>query len=81
MSLNLHLETSRNTDILVFRTNLRDKGDVARIAPVLRSERRIHLWTVDLADIDKVLRIEAEELTTGQVNRILRQQGFECEEL
>jgi hypothetical protein len=81
MNSNLRSETCGNAEILVFRTNLRDKKDVARIAPVLRSEGRIHLWTVDLADIDKVLRIEAEELTTGQVSLILRQQGFECEEL
>jgi len=34
---------------------------------LLSAEEKIHCWNVDLGDIDKVLRIEAEELTTGQV--------------
>jgi hypothetical protein len=68
-------------DILIFRTNIRDKKDLARIAPFLRSEQRIRYWTVDLGDIDKVLRIESEQLTIGQVSRLIQQQGFVCEEL
>jgi hypothetical protein len=74
-----HLQ--KQLDILIFRTNIRDKKDLARVAPLLRSEQRIRYWTVDLGDIDKVLRVESEQLTIGQVSRLIRQQGFECEEL
>jgi hypothetical protein len=81
--LNTMLQTDlqKRVDILIFRTNIRDKKDLARVAPFLRSEQRIHYWTVDLGDIDKVLRIESEQLSIGQVSRLIQQQGFACEEL
>ncbi len=77
----LQTDLQKRVDILIFRTNIRDKKDLARVAPFLRSERRIRYWTVDLGDIDKVLRIESEQLTIGQVSRLVQQQGFDCEEL
>ena len=71
----------KTTDVLVFKTNIRYKKDISRVAPLLSAEQKIHCWNVDLGDIDKVLRIEAEELTTGQVTQLIQKAGFECEEL
>ncbi len=81
MNTMIQSDLQERIDILIFRTNIRDKKDLARVAPLLRSEQRIRHWTVDLGDIDKVLRVESEQLSIGQVNRLIRQQGFDCEEL
>ncbi|HMH23926.1 MAG TPA: hypothetical protein VK563_19205 [Puia sp.] len=71
----------KTSDVLVFKTNIRYKKDLSRVAPLLKAEQKIQCWNVDLGDIDKVLRIEAEELTTGQVTQLIQQAGFKCEEL
>jgi short-subunit dehydrogenase len=71
----------RKADILIFKTNIRYKKDLHKVAPLLKAEQKIRCWNVDLGDIDKVLRIEAEELTTGQVTELIQQAGYQCEEL
>jgi short-subunit dehydrogenase len=72
---------NRTIDVLIFKTNIRYMKDVHKIAPYLRGEQKIRRWNVDLGDIDKVLRIEAEELSTGQVQILVNQAGYFCEEL
>jgi len=60
----------KTTDVLVFKTNIRYKKDISRVAPLLSQRKRYTCWNVDLGDIDKVLRIEAEELTNRTSNAI-----------
>ncbi|CAN5316023.1 hypothetical protein BH10BAC4_BH10BAC4_18610 [soil metagenome] len=70
-----------NHDILVFKTNILTHGDVEKIAPILSDQFRILKWTVDLNDIDKVLRIESQLLGPREIIEMILQAGYQCEEL
>jgi hypothetical protein len=67
--------------VLVFKTTLRDRKDVRRVAPVLDEAAGPGRWHVDLEDRDKVLRIETGQLLPGPVTQLLREAGYGCEEL
>lgn len=68
-------------DILIFKTNIRSAGDLKKVRPVLDAHPSISRWNVDTGDIDKVLRIESTALTVDDVNALILQTGFHCEEL
>ena len=68
-------------EILVFKTNVRHKKQVNQIVPHLQKLYGIHQWNVDLHDKDKVLRIEAYDLSPQLVELTLRDAGYYCEEL
>ena len=69
------------SDVLVFKTNISSDEDVEKIRHVLTSESNITRWNIDRDDIDKVLRIECDQLQPEAVISVLRAAGFECEEL
>ena len=68
------------SEILVFKTNVSCKVEVEKIERIL-SDENISRLTVDLEDVDKVLRIECEHIHPLAVIEILREAGFTCEEL
>ena len=69
------------SEVLVFKTNILSDEDVEKIGHVLASEDNIARWNIDRDDIDKVLRIECDQLQPEAVIKVLRDAGFECEEL
>jgi hypothetical protein len=69
------------SEVLVFKTNILLVEDVEKIGHVLTSESNITRWSIDRDDIDKVLRIECGQLQPEAVIKLLRDAGFECEEL
>lgn len=69
------------SEVLVFKTNILSDEDVEKIGLVLASESNITRWNIDRDDIDKVLRIECDQLDPEAIIRMLRDAGFECEEL
>lgn len=71
----------KNCDILIFRTNISSAGDLRKVRTVLDHHPSISKWNVDTGDVDKVLRIEATALTIDEVNRLILQAGYRCEEL
>lgn len=68
-------------DILVFKTNLRYKKQVHAVKSCLDNIEGIQRWNVDLLDKDKILRIEARDLSPRAVEHTLLQAGYFCEEL
>jgi hypothetical protein len=68
-------------NVFVFKTNIIAPYDVGKITSILASEFRISKWTVDLHDIDKVLRIESQLLTPQEIQKMIAQAGYQCEEL
>lgn len=64
--------------VLVFKTNLRFKKDLRQVSPVLNNEPGILKWNVDLADVDKVLRIETTRLTEQDVITLVTDAGYCC---
>jgi hypothetical protein len=69
------------SEVLVFKTNVSSDSDVEKVGRVLASESNITRWNIDRDDIDKVLRIECEQIQPLAVIRLLRNAGFACDEL
>lgn len=68
-------------EILVFKTNLTDSNRISDIESRLDIHPHIFKWNVDLHDCDKILRIEANDLSPKEVENILLNAGYYCEEL
>lgn len=68
-------------EILVFKTNIRYKKQVHAVTAHLENIAGIQRWNVDLLDKDKVLRIEARDLSPRTVEHTLLHAGYFCEEL
>lgn len=69
------------SEVLVFKTNISSDSDIGKVSHLLTSESNIARWTIDREDIDKVLRVECDQLQPEAVIKLLRDAGFECEEL
>lgn len=68
-------------EVLVFKTNLRFKKQITAVTQHINNLQGITRWNVDLDDVDKVLRIESNELSPRSVEVTLQQAGYFCEEL
>jgi hypothetical protein len=66
--------------ILVFKTNIKYKKDVAKIAAVLALDA-IHNWNIDRTDIDCVLRVVTNTLSNNDIIKIITNEGYDCSEL
>jgi len=69
------------THILIFRTNINTEADKLRIKELMDTLPGIECWNVDMDDIDRVLRIVSHTFTTSQVIALVKQNGYQCQEL
>ncbi|MCO6358060.1 hypothetical protein BXY85_0298 [Roseivirga pacifica] len=68
--------------LLIFKTNITDELRVRRVNALLAYNPEVMDWSVDLEDIDKVLRIEAEDqVQEAEVMEIVNSWGIKCEAL
>jgi hypothetical protein len=67
--------------VLIFKTNLTNLHHVVKAAAYLSEHPHIQRWNVDLHDCDNILRIETEYLQAVEVEKLLREAGYYCEEL
>lgn len=67
--------------ILVFKTNLTDDRSIADIEQVLDVHPNIIQWNVDLKDNDNILRIISNTIKGNEVEHLLFNEGYYCEEL
>lgn len=69
-------------NLLIFRTDIKSKNKVKTIKPILNNHPTISEWSVDLEDIDNVLRIEAQDdLSEKDIIHMIKKCGFYCEML
>ena len=68
-------------EVLVFKTDLTDRQQVALAGYFLQNIEGIHRWNVDMEDVDNVLRVEAENVQPHYVSATLNKAGYYCEEL
>jgi hypothetical protein len=68
-------------NLFIFGTNLQTEKDKQVISKVLNANHEIERWNIDLEDIDSVLRIESQSLTSEQIIKIITEQDFKCSEL
>jgi len=67
--------------ILVFKTNLSNSRHVKKVEPSLNLHPYIREWNVDLHDCDKILRVVTENIPPAEVENIVFNAGYFCEEL
>ena len=68
-------------EILVFKTNLSNEAHISSVMPALEHHPQILQWNVDLHDRDNVLRVVSENISTGEIEQLLVNAGFFCQEL
>lgn len=67
--------------LLIYKTNIKTKKAAKSLEPLF-NELPVDDWCVDMHDIDRVLRVEANEnLSENEMIRRLSQYGIRCEEL
>ena len=63
--------------LLLFQTDIKSKKKVKSIKPMLNEHSDILKWSIDLEDIDNVLRIEATtNITETDVINMVQRHGF-----
>ncbi|RPI13529.1 MAG: hypothetical protein EHM58_18250 [Ignavibacteriae bacterium] len=68
-------------EVFVFKTNIYRLNHLEKLKPVINNHKGIQAWSVDLQDIDKVLRVEAELSSPAEIIHLVNKAGFYCEEL
>lgn len=68
-------------DILIFETNINTPEDLRKVRQLLTAESRIKNWSVDMDDIDKILRIESINISSESIENLLSDADFQCRSL
>lgn len=68
-------------DILIFQTNTENVKQKRKLFPLLRMVPGIIRWTIDLEDTDRILRVEAVQVSPAMIEQTLQHGGFYCREL
>lgn len=68
-------------NIHVFKTNIINSTHVQQLSNHISSIDGIAKWNVDLHDCDKVLRVEANDLTPDAIATVVQMAGYYCVEL
>ncbi|MBX2827588.1 MAG: hypothetical protein KTR22_05465 [Flavobacteriaceae bacterium] len=64
-------------ELFIFRTDIKSKKKVKTIKRILNAHIEVLHWTVDLEDIDNVLRVETTEyLSEKDIVELISHQGF-----
>lgn len=68
--------------ILIFRTDIKTKKKIKEVKPIYNNHSSILNWSIDMEDIDNVLRIEASgNFNESDVITLTNARGFNCEAL
>ncbi|MDO5981781.1 hypothetical protein [Flavivirga spongiicola] len=68
--------------LLIFETDIKSKKKIKSLKPLLNKHSDIIKWSIDLEDIDNVLRIEATtNITESDIIDMIRTHGFYIETL
>jgi len=67
--------------IYVFKTSVKNKKHIRQLSPHLNNLLKKSKWNFDLADCDRILRIDSEENIGMKIIDLLNIHRFYCEEL
>ena len=68
-------------EILVFKTDLNNENRIQDVGCALDVHPHIYKWNVDLHDCDNILRVVANNIAGKEVEKLLLNAGYYCEEL
>ena len=66
---------------LIFRTNIGSIEEFDQVKKALSRRNQIEECTIDLWDIDKVLRILSDSLSVQEIEKEVMSMGYYCKEL
>lgn len=68
--------------LLILRTDIKTKKKIKKVKPLLDGHPLIFKWSIDIEDIDNVLRIEvSSDLKEIDIVNLIKEEGFYCEDL
>lgn len=62
-----------------FKTNINCGGCITSVTPHLDKAKGIKSWTVDTANREKILTVEAEGMDSQTIKQIVEEAGFKAE--
>lgn len=68
-------------EILKFKTNIKCGGCIAAVTPFLNKVNEIIKWEVDTVNPDKILTVEAENMSAQEVIAKIKEAGYTAEKL
>lgn len=69
-------------ELFIYSTNINNVGALKILKAKLNQYPSLIRWTVDMEDIDKVLRIVAKKnARENEILKLIRASGIECEKL
>lgn len=68
-------------EIIILKTNINSREEFKLVKNDLKNSYRINECTIDLEDIDKVVRVIGENINTNEVVKGITRLGYNCEEL
>jgi len=73
--------TENLTHILIFKTNIDTEADKLRIQALAADLPMVEDLSIDIDDIDRVLRVVSHELKAQQIINLINKAGYQCQEL
>lgn len=64
-----------------FKTNIKCGGCIAAVTPYLNAANEIKHWSVDTDNADKILTVEAENVSPEAIAQIVKKAGYQAEPL
>lgn len=64
---------------MIFRTNAKCEGCLARIEETLQGRLSRGEWTLDLTDPDRPLTVTSDKLSADEIVRVIGEAGFRIE--
>jgi len=74
-------EKTATSMVEVFKTNVQQEHEAAAIGSRLSSLFPHLKIDFDLSDCDRILRVEGQDVQTGQIMELLNVQGYSCDVL
>lgn len=68
-------------ETLKFKTNIKCGGCIATVTPYLNKVNEISKWEVDTVNPDKILTVEAENMSSQEIIDKVKEAGFTAEKL
>ncbi|MBL4706937.1 MAG: hypothetical protein JKY48_00660 [Flavobacteriales bacterium] len=69
-------------ELLIFKTNIESERKIRKLERKFSSFSNIKSWTIDVDDIDRVLKVRVERASNQfEVKSLVNNCGFICEEL
>tara|TARA_R110002124_G_scaffold86894_1_gene224174 strand:- start:273 stop:491 length:219 start_codon:yes stop_codon:yes gene_type:complete len=69
-------------ELFILSTNVQNRSGKRFLEPLLNQHPSVNKWSIDLEDIDKVLRIEAKDnAKEGDIIELLKNSGIKCASL